>query len=82
MKRHLHAVRVVSTQEPYLPLRTLWVVEGESQNLTLDDILRVNDMDFLYEFGQSFYVGYLTEEEFEDKYTRKMGFNWMVKTGV
>ena len=79
MKRHLHAIRVVKVHEP---IKTLWVIDAESQNLTLDDIFRVNSIGCDYEFVQSFYAGYLTKEEFEDKYTRKMGFNWMVKTGV
>lgn len=78
MKRHLHAVRVVQAHEPYKPMKTLWVIEAESQNLTLDDIFRVNAIGHDYEFLQGFYAGYLTKEEFEYKYTGKMSFNWMV----
>lgn len=78
MRKHLHAVRVIQRYEPQLPMRELWVIDSESKDLTLDDILRINDIDDRYEFGQGFYAGHLSKDEFEEKYADRMIFLWRV----
>lgn len=79
MKKHLHAVRVVSSYEGFIPMRVMWVVEANSKDFTLDDVVRVNEMHpNHYEFGQSFYIGYMTEADFKSSYGEKNSFSWMV----
>lgn len=79
MRKHLHAIRVVERYDQHRLMRELWVVNSESKDLTLDDILRINEIDDEYEFFQGFYAGYLSKEEFNEKYSERMICLWRVK---
>lgn len=66
MKKHYHAVRVCEN-ESGLPLERLFVVSLNSDKFSLDDFVTFNQT-FNYSFIQSFYAGYMTKDEFEEKY--------------
>lgn len=74
-KLHLHAVRGVESGECGRLIKQFFVIKSESNGLSFDDVLRFNE-DYYgqYEFGFSFYIGYMTIEEFEEKYKTKGPF--------
>ncbi|AFV51524.1 hypothetical protein AVT64_gp49 [Acinetobacter phage YMC11/12/R2315] len=74
-KLHLHAVRGVEAFEPNRLIKQFFIIEASEDRLTFDDVLKFNeDWSNEFEFGFSYYVGYMTIEEFEEKYKTKGPF--------
>lgn len=70
-KLHLHAVRGVETGEYGRLIQQFFIIKSESSSLTFDDVLKFNeDWSNEFEFGFSYYVGYMSIQEFKEKYSK------------
>ncbi len=54
------------------PLEELWLYEGENQQLTLDDFIKINNIDPQFQLICPFYIGYMSQDEVLEKYDRDL----------
>lgn len=79
-KLHLHAVRGVEAFEPNRPIKQFFIIEASEDRLTFDDVLKFNeDWSNEFEFGFSYYIGYMTIDEFKEKYSKNGPYYTRIK---
>lgn len=65
--KHQHAIRLIHVNGR--PIEALAIYEAESANLTIEDFYSINGVSNYYQYGVSFYIGFMTKTDAYDKLT-------------